>query len=82
MLKLYESFVVPIMFYGCEIWGFEEDADIERVQLWILKYILHVPVSTPTKVRSLSPCTQKIRRKSAILRPKPDIQSARARRLA
>ena len=38
MLELYEISKIPIMCYGCEIWGFEEDKDIEKVELWILKY--------------------------------------------
>jgi hypothetical protein len=45
MLKPYEIFMVPIMWCGCEIWGFEEDKDIEKVELWIL---INVLVSTPT----------------------------------
>ena len=38
MLKLYEAYLIPIMCYGCEIWGFQEDESIERVELWILKH--------------------------------------------
>ena len=48
MLKLYEAYLIPIMCYGCKIWGFKEDESIERVELWILKHMLHVPISTPT----------------------------------
>ena len=47
MLKLYEAYLIPIMCYGSEICGFQEDESIERVELWILKYMLHVPISTP-----------------------------------
>ena len=50
MLKLYEAYLIPIMCYGCEIWGFKEDESIERVELWILKHMLHAPISIPTMV--------------------------------
>ena len=31
ILQLYESTLKPIMFYGCEIWGFTENTDLEKV---------------------------------------------------
>ena len=34
--------------YGCEIWGFKEDMDLEKVEIKFLKSILHLPDSTPT----------------------------------
>ena len=34
--------------YGCEIWGFKEDRDLEKVEIKFLKSILHLPDSTPT----------------------------------
>ena len=48
MLKLYKAYLIPIMCYGSEIWGFQEDKSIEKVELWILKHMLHVLISTPT----------------------------------
>ena len=45
MLKLYESMIKPIMCYGSEIWGFKEDKELERIELWFLRSILHLPNS-------------------------------------
>ena len=53
MLKLYEMFMVYtdhnyVMDVRSGVLTFEEDKHIEKVDLWILKYILNVPVLTPT----------------------------------
>ena len=48
MLRLYDALITPIMSYGCEIWGFKEDRDLEKVEIKFLKSILHLPDSTPT----------------------------------
>ena len=47
ILQLYESTLKPIMFYGCEIWGFTENTDLEKVELQFLKVILHLPTLAP-----------------------------------
>ena len=47
ILHLYEVMLVPILCYGCEVWGFEEDKEIEKVQMKFLKRILHLPNSCP-----------------------------------
>ena len=47
ILQLYESMLKPIMCYGCEIWGFTENTDLEKVELRFLKAILHLPTSAP-----------------------------------
>ena len=39
--------VVPNLCYGCEVWRFEEDKEIEKVQIKFLKCILHFPNSCP-----------------------------------
>ena len=48
MLTLYDALITPIMNYCCEIWGFKEDRDLEKVEIKFLKSILHLPDSTPT----------------------------------
>ena len=46
-LKLFDNTVLPILLYGCEVWGFEDTKIIEKVYSDFLKYILHVKQSTP-----------------------------------
>ena len=53
-LKLFDSLIVPILLYGCEVWGPYEDfdllkwdkTDIEKVHTQFLKQLLGVNVST------------------------------------
>ena len=47
-LHLFDSLVVPILLYGCEIWGFENNSIIEKLHLKFCKTILHVKKSTPS----------------------------------
>ena len=47
-LELFEKCVHPILLYGCEIWAFEKMDVIWKLQLWFLKLILGVNVTTPT----------------------------------
>ena len=42
LLKLFNHIVVPIITYGCEIWGSESIDIIKKLQLSFLKYILNV----------------------------------------
>ena len=42
LFKLFNHIVVPIITYGCEIWGSETIDIIEKLQLRFLKYILNV----------------------------------------
>ena len=42
VLKLFNHIVVPIITYGCEIWGSENIDIIDKLQLRFLKYILNV----------------------------------------
>ena len=37
----------PIMCYGSEVWGFTGDQNLERVELYFLKSILHLPSVAP-----------------------------------
>ena len=46
-LDLFHSMVLPILMYGCEIWGFIRADPIERFYLSFLKSILGVKKSTP-----------------------------------
>ena len=40
--------VVPVLLYGCDIWGFESLDIIERIHLKFLKYIFSLISSTLT----------------------------------
>ena len=42
LLKLFNHIVVPIITYGCEIWGSENIDIIKKLHLSFLKYILNV----------------------------------------
>ena len=46
-LELFDRIVVPIIIYGCEIWGYEGTKTLECLHLKFLKYILNVKKSTP-----------------------------------
>ena len=46
-LKLFDSLVSPILLYSCEIWGFENTDNIEKMHLQFCKRILKVRNSTP-----------------------------------
>ena len=46
-IKLFDNTVLPILTYGCEIWGFGDISCIEKVHTDFLKRILHVKKSTP-----------------------------------
>ena len=45
-VKLFDTMVAPILNYGCEIWGFHNAPDIERVHIKFLKQILGVRSQT------------------------------------
>ena len=47
-IELFNKTVKPILLYGCEIWGYGNFDDLERVQLKFLKYALNMKKSTPT----------------------------------
>jgi len=45
-LKLFDSTILPIITYGCEVWGFGDLSMREQVQTDFLKHILNVKKST------------------------------------
>jgi len=45
-LKLFDSTSLPMLTYGCEVWGFGDLSMIEKVQTNFLKHILNVKKST------------------------------------
>ena len=47
-LYLFRSVVLPILTYGCEVWGLCKADPIERFHLSFLKSVLNVKTSTPT----------------------------------
>ena len=47
-LELFDTLIMPILTYGCEVWGFENLNIIEKLHLKYLKYILGVQMSTTT----------------------------------
>ena len=47
-LKLFDSLVLPIVTYGCEIWGYSQCALAEKLHIKFCKIILNFKQSTPT----------------------------------
>ena len=45
-ISLFDATVLPIMLYGCEVWGTEKIEECEVLYRKFLKYILHVRTST------------------------------------
>ena len=45
-MKLFESIVVPILCYGCEVWGFDNVNDIEKIQIRFYKNLLELNRNT------------------------------------
>ena len=50
ILDLFDKTVVPVLIYGCEIWGFQTLEVIEKLQLKFYKYILLLRKSTPSQM--------------------------------
>ena len=39
-LQLFDTVIVPIMLYGCEIWGYNNISDIEKIQIRFIRIYL------------------------------------------
>ena len=46
-LELFDPLVLPILTYGCEVWGFENKNLIEKLHLKYFKYSFSLKMSTP-----------------------------------
>ena len=46
-LMLFDGMILPILTYGCEVWGFGDLSVIEKVHTDFMKRILNVKRSTP-----------------------------------
>jgi len=47
MLEMFEKTVLPIMLYGCEVWGYGKNDMLDTVFLRFCKHLLGVKTSTP-----------------------------------
>ena len=47
MLDLFDKTVVPVLLYGCEVWGYENNIVVDMVFLKFCKYLLGLKSSTP-----------------------------------
>ena len=47
-LNLFNSLVLPILFYACEVWGFNKAEQLDRMYLGFLKNLLGVRKTVPT----------------------------------
>lgn len=45
---LFDKMVLPIILYGCELWGYEKVNILKNVQVKFCKYLLKVGQQTPT----------------------------------
>ena len=46
-LEMFDCMVMPILAYGCEVWGSTKNEILEKLHLRYCKYILKVKNSTP-----------------------------------
>ena len=46
VMDLFDKMVVPVLLYGCEIWGYENLSLLEKLQLKAIKFMLHLHKST------------------------------------
>ena len=48
MLDLFDNTVIPVLLYGCELWGFQTLYLIEKLQLKFYKFLFKLRPSTPS----------------------------------
>ncbi len=49
-LELFDKTVVPVLLYGCEVWGYENLKQIEQLHVKFCKYIMLVKKNTPNSM--------------------------------
>ena len=47
-LELFDRMILPILLYGCEVWGFEDVSIVEKLHLKFIKIMLRVSKFTPS----------------------------------
>jgi hypothetical protein len=50
LLQMFDAMVVPILMYGSEVWGYENNSIIESLHLEFCKYIMKVKKCTPNDI--------------------------------
>ena len=43
--KLFDVMILPVLSYGCELWGQALNPELEEIEIHFLKYILNLPQS-------------------------------------
>ena len=46
-LKLFDTLILPILTYGCEVWEYENVQVLEKIRLQFCRNILKIRTSTP-----------------------------------
>jgi hypothetical protein len=46
-LKLFDTLILPILTYGCEVWGYENVQVLDKIHLQFCRNILKIRTSTP-----------------------------------
>ena len=47
-LELFDSLILPILLYGCEVWEYKNVLILDRFYLKYLKYVFGLKQSTPS----------------------------------
>lgn len=63
---LYNYLVKSVMAYGCEIWGWEERKELEKIQLDYFRWVLKLEFSTPRYIIYREACIGKMKIEWAI----------------
>ena len=50
ILDLFDKTIVPILTYGCEVWGFEQFEMLHKLQLRFYKIVFKLRMSTPSMI--------------------------------